>query len=459
MFDESTQQSRMVFGEAKIEARLRSRVVEMAAQCFRAPAGTVTSVFTDSAGREAAYRFLANPRVTGSHLMGAQAGATAKLARAFEFVFVPVDGSSLSVTDRKEKRAVGAVGAHKFAARGLIVASALAVSPDGTPLGLCGQRWWARNKRRKTKKRKSKDNELNHAVAVVDDVLQAMAAKAPATTVWFQLDRGYDAQIMLEHLVSQQALFTVRASHNRRLATPGKAKRAYLEPTLVRCRILGRHWVEIPARDGLPSRVAELDVRVLSTTISAERHNKSRCEIPLTYVDVRERGRPQGLRWTLITNAQVDSLKEAITVVDGYTTRWRIEEFHRAWKRGVCHVEDTQLRGREAIIKWATMLGAVAVRATRLAYLAREKPDLPATEEFSPAEMLAAEILSERPVDTKHYTLAQMVDLVAKLGGYTGKSSGGPPGPTTLARGLRRVIDAAKVTARLMGAAGSASKK
>src|SRR5678815_5278638 len=107
-----------------------------------------------------------------------------------------------------------------------------------------------------------------------------------------------------------------------------------------------------------------------------------------------ERGRRNGLRWTLITNARVQTLHEAITVVNGYTTRWRIEEFHRAWKRGVCHVEDTQLRSRQAIIKWATILGAVAVRATRLAYLAREKPDLPASEEFSPAEIAAAVLLS-----------------------------------------------------------------
>jgi hypothetical protein len=40
--------------------------------------------------------------------------------------------------------------------------------------------------------------------------------------------------------------------------------------------------------------------------------------------------------------------------------------------------------------------------------------------------------------------------MVAELGGYTGTSSGGPPGSITLARGLFRLRDAAD-TLRAMG--------
>ena len=140
----------------------------------------------------------------------------------------------------------------------------------------------------------------------------------------------------------------------------------------------------------------------------------------------------------------MDSLATAIEVVDAYTSRWRVEEFHRAWKTGACRVEDTQLRSREAIIKWATILAAVAARATRLAYLAREKPDLPASEEFDTYELQAAFMLHDgtRSPDPL-VTLHAAVDVIARLGGYTGKSSGGPPGPTTLSRGLTRVLDAA----------------
>jgi hypothetical protein len=33
----------------------------------------------------------------------------------------------------------------------------------------------------------------------------------------------------------------------------------------------------------------------------------------------------------------------------------------------------------------------------------------------------------------------RVVDLLARIGGYVGKSSGGPPGPLVLARGLLKI--------------------
>ncbi len=154
------------------------------------------------------------------------------------------------------------------------------------------------------------------------------------------------------------------------------------------------------------------------------------------------------LRWMLLTTSPIETLEQVIDVVDGYTYRWRIEEFHRAWKSGGCNVEDTQLRSREAIQKWATMHAAVAARAVRLAQLARTRPNLPATEEFTQPEIDAAILLKKGRTKYRRGSqppLGDMVRIVADLGGYTGKSSGGPPGPTVVARGLERVAVAAEI--------------
>ncbi|HRI65294.1 MAG TPA: hypothetical protein PK156_13690 [Polyangium sp.] len=42
-------------------------------------------------------------------------------------------------------------------------------------------------------------------------------------------------------------------------------------------------------------------------------------------------------------------------------------------------------------------------------------------------------------------TIATVVLWIAEIGGYTGKSSGGPPGSTTIARGLERLQLAAEL--------------
>jgi hypothetical protein len=80
-------------------------------------------------------------------------------------------------------------------------------------------------------------------------------------------------------------------------------------------------------------------------------------------------------------------------------------------------------------------------RATRLSYLAREKPDSAATEELTREELDATiALLQPKGIELgAEPTLAQAVRWIADLGGYTGKSSGGPPGPTVIARGLQKV--------------------
>ena len=355
-------------------------------------------------------------------MLAAQLRTTARLARDEPYIFVPVDGSSLTVTDRSKVREVGTVGTYSMRARGLIVVSALAVTPEGTPLGLSGQKWWSRDPAAKSPK-----NELRHSIEVIDEVIDLMRGHAPKTRVWLQMNRFYDAQLILEHLDAKDVWFTVRSSKSRRLYCPNTNQRKYSHDQLAKQRLLGLHWIEVKDKGKL--RVARLEVRTLRTTIWAKRKSKTRCPIDVTYVDVRERKR-NGLRWTLITNRLVETFEQALEVVTGYTTRWRIEEFDRAWKDGACHVEDTQLRSREAIIKWATILAAVAVRATRLTYLAREKPDLPASEEFSAAELTAAVLLSDNPsLDTENLTLASSVESHCSTRRLHRKIFGRPTGP------------------------------
>jgi hypothetical protein len=150
----------------------------------------------------------------------------------------------------------------------------------------------------------------------------------------------------------------------------------------------------------------------------------------------------------LLTTEPVETADQVRDVVRSYSFRWRVEEMHRAWKRGGGYVEDTQLRSREAIIKWATLHAAVAARAVRLAQLARTQPDAPSSEEFSRLEIDATIALRRKRTrfrlgDTP--SLSELVRMIADEGGYTGKSSGGPPGPTVIARGLERISIAADV--------------
>jgi ribonuclease HI len=435
--------AREQFGDAELGDRRRvDRLVQVAARAARGPAGTVTAVFETSAEREGAFRMLESTKVTSDAVGQASHIATVHQCRKQEAVYVAIDGSSLALRDLSRKRDIGQVGNWSARGRGLLVASALAVSRDGTPIGLCGQRYWARTERSKRLKRfYSLKTETRHGVQLLEQVHALFAQHSPEVEPWYQLDRGYDAWAILQVAHEKNLRMTVRVAHDRTVRAHKKAPKKGLFPCVNQAPVLGYRFVQVPARGGRPARTAKLEVRARKVTVELHVARKRRVYFPVYVVSARELNHNKPVHWRLMTTVPVQSLTDAVTVIDGYTTRWRVEEFHRAWKRGVCNVEDTQLRARESILKWATILAAVAARATRLTYLARETPEVAATQELSRWEVDAAIVL-RRPKDVARGatpTLAEAVRWIADLGGYTGKSSGGPPGPTVIGRGLAKV--------------------
>jgi hypothetical protein len=255
-------------------------------------------------------------------------------------------------------------------------------------------------------------------------------------------------------------LLTVRATHNR--LVDGRVDRLW--SVLERSAVKGYVTVDVPARPvrrvrqrragrriywrtpPRKARRAKVAIRAAAVPLLLTTAEGAKFTVDFNAVLVREVGRGQDrLEWLLLTTHPVRTRREALAVVDGYKQRWRIEELHRTWKRGLCRVEDTQLRSREAVFKWATLLATVASRAMRLTYLAREQPDLSATEELTRVELRALIALRmPKGVALDHVPpLSLAVRWLADLGGYTGPWNG-PPGPTVVGRGLRSVLAAAR---------------
>lgn len=128
--------ARDTFGGAVLgDVRRTERLVAMAAAAANNPAGKVTQVFSSSADREGAFRLLENDDVRSARVSDAVFDASAQMCADEAFVFVAVDATSLTLTDRKKRREQGRVG-PAFPTRGLHVMSALAVDPLGATVGL-----------------------------------------------------------------------------------------------------------------------------------------------------------------------------------------------------------------------------------------------------------------------------------------------------------------------------------
>lgn len=448
------------FGSVDLgDVRRRKRLVQMAVRVAEAPAGTVSAVFRTTAEREGAYRLLSNENVDWKEIARASHVACVERCRGERVVFVAEDGSSLNITDGTREKGTGPIGARGKGARGFQLMNAIAITLEGVPVGICGQTWWSRDEvadQRSDKAKRTEEKETRHWYEVAREVGDLFKKHGDGDTIpWFQYDRGGDAWPVLLDAKNTGQWVTIRSSSDRRIADAPDGKRRYLRATVAGAPLLGSYNLRVTGAGGRTARTAIMEVRACPVTLHMTDDRTSQThEVDVWAVSTKEVGTtPPGetpLHWLLLTTRPVFHLEDAQLTIYGYAQRWRVEEFHKAWKSGFCDVEDVQLRSEDGIRAWGTLLAAAAMRLLRMTYLSRQEPDLPATTEFSVDEIHAVHMAMDKDWNGKRIpTIGQMTRWIADLGGYVGKSSGGPPGMIVLARGWERVAPIARVVSRL----------
>jgi Transposase Tn5 dimerisation domain/Transposase DNA-binding len=429
------------------DARHGARVQRMAALAALNPAGHILEVFQTSADRQGAYDLLENRAVSSEQVIQSIGSATAGAVSDYDRAFVVVDGTSVSITDRTKKKGLGAVGSANMGVQGLKVVNAYALAPDGTPLGLLDQQWWARprHKRRQDHQRRPVQcRETQHWLKCLQAVSERLSVSSQGTRAWFVVDREGDGLDMLLAAQATGHLFTIRSNADRCISLSKGCRK--LSERIEQCPFGEEFELPVPGGAGRAARVARLRVRACKVTLRMRpKPSGPLRHLSVNVVDVLECGTtPKGerpLHWRLLTNAPIHIASLRAEAIRSYTLRWSIEVLHRTWKSGACCIEETQLRSREAVIKWGAIMIAVASRIERIKRRGREEPELPASVEFTQFEIRAITMLkrkhkkSTETIPDSMPTLAQAVYWMAELGGYTGKSSGGPPGSITIQRG------------------------
>lgn len=453
--DSEHQWAKSEFGSAQLgDARRTARLVQVASSAARRPDGNVTTVFRGGGPLHGAYDFLENKHVSSEAMTSAMCDSTARrAAESGSSVLVVVDGSSLTLADQsRTKKGLGAIGATSRASRGLKVLTAYGVEANGTPVGVLDQLWWVR----KGRKKRSRQERANLPVSQKEtrywlQAIETASARCAAAGVapWFLIDAEGDSRAMLGKLRELDARYTVRGTWDRVVRTANGEER-HLNQVLREVPLLGRYELWVPAAYRRTERMAEMQLRTMRVAVRfADRERNREVWWEMTIVCALESAAttPPGekpIRWALYTHAQVRSFNDAMAIVRSYSTRWRIEELHRTWKSD-CGVERTQLRSAGAIIRWATILVAVAAKSERLKYLARNDPNQPATallerEELHVLALLSRETTkkSETP-PSSDMTIGEAVFWIARLGGHFDNQTKRPPGSVVVTRGLVRL--------------------
>jgi hypothetical protein len=104
------------------------------------------------------------------------------------------------------------------------------------------------------------------------------------------------------------------------------------------------------------------------------------------------------IEWFLYTDLEINSLKDAIKVVQYYALRWVIEDYHKTLKTGL-KAEKIQFETAQAIFSTIAIMSVVALRLLDLRERLRTHPDAPAAE--SGLDELELKILNFRWSDLR----------------------------------------------------------
>jgi hypothetical protein len=205
--------------------------------------------------------------VDAQPLVEAIGRSCAERAAGEPFVFVPVDGTSLTIVDHAQAKGFGHIGTYWQVSRGLKVLTAVALTPSGTPVGVAHLEWWNRQRyEKKAGNRHPTERESKKWTDSIHTIERRFKETSPDVRLWFQLDREGDSVAALLPLAQGGSWFTIRSQHSRRLRRGGPTQ-AHLWKRLHCRRKMGEYSVNVPAREGRQARRARLSVRCGTFTL------------------------------------------------------------------------------------------------------------------------------------------------------------------------------------------------
>lgn len=459
------------------DVRRSRRVVTLAAGWAREPGASIPRLSQGQAyASKAAYQLLGHAQATPDALQAPHRQHVAQQLQASGTFLLVEDTTELSWPEAAERRpGLGPVGLGKATGQGVLLHSLVAAAwPANDPepaakrpalplLGLLDQQFHVRQPVPEAEKAHPHGGSRPRQGRVRESALWASSLRAvgqpPAGTRWVVVaDRGADIYEHLQQCQTQGLGFVVRAAQNRALvAGPAKTPAGRLFELARAQPSAGTFTLSLRGRPRQPAR--EVVVQVSFSPGLALRAPQrpggatgKGTPVPGSVVRVWEETGPDaapGLEWLLLCDQAVTDFAQALVCARQYTSRWLIEDFHKALKTGL-GAEKLQLQTAARLFAAVALLSVVALALVDLREKSRLEPDAPAeTSALTSLELRVLRYQSRRPLDT----VRAVYLALAALGGHLGRTGDGPPGWQTLwlgRRSLRLLVEGVQMAAQLL---------
>ena len=412
----------------------------------RRPGGTLPQKLVKRADLVGGYRMLNNPKVTHQAVLAAhRASCLERLAGHQGKVLLLHDTTVLDYSGL-DIEGLGQVGDGH--GRGLYAHNSLAVVPATREVvGLMNQVLHRRAEVPEGESKKKRAARADRESRLWKEAVAGLPPVPPGVVVTDVSDRGSDVSEYICHEIQAGRRFIVRSQHNRKLVDDGgEAAAQKLHDRLRSLPPMGQYTLRVPAKEGgwreAAIALAWERVRVLPPRQARGEHGRE--PVGVWGVIAREVSPPAGeeaVEWVLLTNRPVESLGQALEVVEDYACRWVVEDYHKAMKSG-CGIERLRMTTRHGLGNAVAVLSVLAVHVLRLRCNARDERtrEQPARLHEDPLKVQLAARDSGH-ADWRAMTAREFYVAVARMGGYVLNPLKRPPGWMVLWRGYVRLED------------------
>ena len=352
------------FGSATLGDKRRTERLKCVASQLAASSGkslAQTCLGSESTLEGGSYRLVRNENVSPSVIRAAGFEYAAQQAASVDEILALEDTTSLSFK-HSVAPSLGKLGKETDTSRGWWVHSVMLLdSHTSRTMGLIHQDWWCRPDKLGDADEKESGKWSNASYFTRQRLKEHMP------NVISVCDREADIMCYLADKQSHSERFVVRAKHSRILVDKQKLfEHMDAQP------VTGGYTITIPQKGvkgsrnktkNRPSRTAKLTVKASTVTIKMGGQ-----EHQLNVVYAQESSSVQEhekVSWMLLTSEPIETLQQQLHVIEIYATRWRIEDFHKAWKTGA-GVERLRMTSADNLERAASILAFVGVRLLQL---------------------------------------------------------------------------------------------
>jgi hypothetical protein len=443
-----------MFSQANLgDKRRTKRLIDLAGRMAQSTGRSFSSTcLGEESLLEGTYRFLRNDAICPSAIRRAGFEHTVELAQDIPELLALEDTTSLSYK-HKVAPELGKLGKPTDKARGWWVQSVLLLNAATyQTVGLVHQEWWCR-----PDKIEEADEKESAKWTDASYFSRQRLGESMSKTI-FVCDREADDFAYLSEKHKHGERYVVRSKHLRKIEHEGD--KIDIQSYLQQQPELGHYELNIPQkgmvdskgkRKNRPSRKAIVHLQSGTFTLAQGKQS-----ITLNAVLAEEKTPPKGedpLCWRLLTSEPVESFEDAMRIVRIYSARWRVEDFHKAWKTGA-GAERQRMTEPDNLERAVSILAFIGVRLMQLKESltlpkllksydmheeAKQVADQSCEHVLTSTEWKILEQKERKKRTNEPPSLEWVYKAIAKLGGFTDTKRTGVAGWDTLWSGWERL--------------------